>query len=581
VGFVLVACAIAGVGLLSRWDWGGQLARIQRHLSVSALASWRTLALATLGLAALLHLFQAFAPPTEADTLAYHFALPKLFVQAQRIVYLPDFTSNQPLGQHMLYLAAMTADGGSGGARVAASVTFVQGLILALAILVFSRRHLTFEVGLIAALIFYLLPAFTYSAASGLVEVGLTLYTFLAVWSAFNWTERDDSRQLLLAGCFVGFAVSTKYYGAFSVVALGVALIVFSLARRKPVDAVLRGLLLFGLTATLVGSAWYVRNFINTGNPIYPALFGLLGGRDWSPQLDANLAAFTNATKRPAGNSLADFLKVPWSITMDDAKFILRTGFGPIFLALAPGVVLLRNLSAPRRRALAFFLAFAGVFAPLWFLIALQRTKHLLPIMPGLSLVIAEISWRMKSDSDRLLRIGGVLALAVALAYGLGGNILFNTQFVPVTLGMQSEQAYLESQLWNYKDVEWINENLTSEHRLLHFNRTVNFYLDVPYFYGSMWIQGRLDWHSLRTTDEVREVVDELGITHIMVTPSHLSQPSEPGPTYEATTRFVSLLSGLLADAELVYSYDDVVPRFRTLDIGQKAVSTQIYELRP
>ena len=32
------------------------------------------------------------------------------------------------------------------------------------------------------------------------------------------------------------------------------------------------------------------------------------------------------------------------------------------------------------------------------------------------------------------------------------------------------------SKLWNYEEVEWVNTHLDGSDKLLHFNRTINYY---------------------------------------------------------------------------------------------------------
>src|SRR5688572_925543 len=82
------------------------------------------LLLACIACALLFDLAEGLSPPADADTLAYHFALPKQFLEAGHIAFVPRAGDGAiPMLVHMSYLAAL----GIGGERALTLWTMVSG----------------------------------------------------------------------------------------------------------------------------------------------------------------------------------------------------------------------------------------------------------------------------------------------------------------------------------------------------------------------------------------------------------------------------------------------------------------------
>ena len=107
----------------------------------------------------------------------------------------------------MLYVVGMLLH----GSVLAALFVYAQGIALVAAIILFCRKHLRWEVGVLAAALLYTSPLLTSMAGSGMVELGLTLFTFLAFWAFYEWTQTADRMRLVMIGIFTGLAVGTKY----------------------------------------------------------------------------------------------------------------------------------------------------------------------------------------------------------------------------------------------------------------------------------------------------------------------------------------------------------------------------------
>lgn len=533
-------------------------------------------------IAMVMNLIGALAPPTEADTLAYHFAYPKQFVRAHKILYIPDFVANAPLNQHMLYTMAFLLR----GETVATLLVYAQGLALVAAIILFCRKYLTWRIGVLAAALVYTMPVITYMAGSGMVELGLTLFTFLAFWTFYEWTQTMETRRLILAAIFTGLAIGTKYYGLISLAAFGLLIPVsLFLSRRFSLKKLLVASSLFGLISVGVGSASYIRNTVNTGNPFYPAFYGIFGGRDWSPELNEVFKSMLADEKRRGGNDLLSFILAPWNMTVHGDLFgEARTGFGPVFLAFTPLVIWqFFGGDKSERFLIGYILLFSAIFFTLWFWMAIQRPRHLLPIMPGMSIATSSAAFLFARRSS-LIKWTTASAVAVVLGFNLGGNLIFSSQFIPVVFGAQSREVFLKSKVPNYEDLVWINKYLKDGHKILHFGRANNYYLDVSYYFGSTVSQGRIDWARTKNVEDLIRGLKIEGITHLWINEHGLRElaknGSDPGDPVSLNQEMARLLLQLVENyAKEVYRSESTISESRTFGGKKREIQSRIYQI--
>ena len=176
-------------------------------------------------------------------------------------------------------------------------------------------------------------------------------------------------------------------------------------------------------------------------------------------------------------------------------------------------------------------------------------------------------------------------AVGIALLFNLGGNLVFNAQFVPVVFGAESKEAFLKSKVAGYEDVLWINEHLGGSAKILHWSRTSNYYLDVDYQVGWIIGQGRLDWSRIRSVEGLTRSLEAEGITYLWVDEKRLGQAAEnsPDPSDPIASmdhRSAKLVLQVVSNsAEEVYRSDRTVSQFRTFNRRKHEVSSRIYRL--
>jgi Dolichyl-phosphate-mannose-protein mannosyltransferase len=109
--------------------------------------------------------------------------------------------------------------------------------------------------------------------------------------------------DLVLAGLALGLSFGTKWYAVPAVAVLVGVWAVGSALERRPLSGIVRqGAALVGLIS-LAGGIWMLRNWIESGNPVYPAEVSVFGLTVFSAPVDV--------VREAAGFTIADYVDEP------------------------------------------------------------------------------------------------------------------------------------------------------------------------------------------------------------------------------------------------------------------------------
>ena len=289
--------------------------------------------LALLFVVAVFDLAEGLAPPADADSLAYHFDLPRQFLAAGGLRFVPRAVDGAvPLLVQMTYIPAL----GLGGERALTLWTMVSGWGLGALFYTVCRRHLDVAWSLAATLILLTTPAVLSGAGSGQVETRLALFVAVGALSVATALRKRPLAYSALAGLMAGFYMGSKYLGALFVIAAGVALLA---GRGWP-----RRGAVFAAAVVAAGSQWYAWNWYHTGDPVFPLLFGWVEYRVagyWDQAHAQHLKEVFFGIETPVPRNPLEFLLYPFRATLmgDAVMESRRTGFGPFVLLMAPFAV--------------------------------------------------------------------------------------------------------------------------------------------------------------------------------------------------------------------------------------------------
>ncbi len=398
----------------------------------------------------LIAVIQALAPSTAHDALAYQLDIPKRFVQAGGMVYLPyGVNSTFPLLMNMYYVFALLWK----STELANLLHLAHGLGLAVGIFSLARGHLSKPYAMLAVLIFCLTPAVFNQMTIAYNDVAFCFYVFYAFYAAWRWSESRNSFWILLSGVFTGFALSVKYLGAFAGLLIGVFLLLALVKKEIKPGVFLKLSAVFGVAAALLSFVWYARCYFYEGQPLY---FGQIG---------------YEATNRPG---FLNYAVLPWLATMFPERFGGSWAqIGPVYLAFLPLLFFVKEKTAWVKTCVYFGL---GYFI-LWIFLPRQNLRFLFPALPFFSLAVAfgleHVSFSVTVKRVLLVLLAGVLAVQ-ALLFVYHGKKEYRA-----ALGFESSEAYLTRQERTFGLANFMNKNLPANARVLNAYEVRMFYIDA------------------------------------------------------------------------------------------------------
>ena len=462
IGYALLA--VLGITALPEIrSLAGWIVTVSRRLR-PARVPWLWLFTGSLGL---LTLGLALLPPTGWDALVYHLQGPRLYLEAHRLLAVPEnFYLNWPAQVEMLFTWGILLKGDT----LAKLLNWIFWLLVAAMLYALGRRAASARVGRWAAALWAAVPLAAEVAGVAYVDLGLTAFVLAAFYAFMRWTEAQRGGWLVLSALFAGFAMATKYTAATW---LGLLILLFAYHawrhQRRRAGWILIRAISFAVLAGLVLLPWLIKNWIVTGNPAYPFLFG---GVDWN----ATREAWLYWPGQSYSQNILDYLALPWLMTVlgtaGTASF--NATAGPLLLCLVPLAFLVRG----RPRAVNYGLLLAAaqfvIFSVMiWRYLYLAQTRLLLAIFPFLCLTAAyafDKLPRWDRSTFRLSWIVGVIVTLVMIMTLLTEAQAFLAQrpFAPL-VGLESGADYLSRKLgYHIEAMRFTNDHLPAQSRAMY-----------------------------------------------------------------------------------------------------------------
>ncbi len=470
--------------------------------------------LGLLALVLLLDLIEALPPPTDADTIAYHFALAKLFVNTGGLIFIPRAVDGAvPLLLQMTYVPVLAL----GGETALTLWTMVSGWSLGLCTYVLARRWLDPTMSLLVALATLTLPTVLYGGGSGQIETRTACFVCACAWALMRLRTEPDkiASWAAAAGFAAGFFVGAKYLGLLFGAASAITLIV---TRPRPT-----AIAAFALASILGGFQWYAWNWHNTGDPLFPLLYRWLpSDPSWTAAHDAVFQRDFYPSEQAVPQTLAWLFAYPFWATLSPADQIEsgRVGFGPLGLFLLP--IALLGAWTERRRILTsplmVMLLLVGLnYLLWWFTSSSQRLRHLLPLMP-LLLILLVIPARRLAGSVTALRTPLIAAFGVTLAFQIALQSVFTANAIQFLRSGESRQAFLDRVLPDQIPLRDIARLIDpNKSKVMIFDRHIAFYADFPVFLGHVLHAPIVELHpDLVRPASLFAAMENQGITHLL-----------------------------------------------------------------
>ncbi|WP_437187179.1 ArnT family glycosyltransferase [Planctomicrobium sp. SH668] len=498
-------------------------------------------------------LLGSMLPPTDFDVKEYHLGGPKEYFQAGKVHFLAhDVYTSFPFLTEMLSLTGMVIRGDwQRGAYAGQAVLMFFAPLTTLGVFCVTRRVAGSIAGWLAALSYITIPWTYRISIIAYTEGALCCYVILPVlafqiwlkWKA-NLNEEQNlgilsqkrNRLLFVLGLLAGSAVSTKYPGMVLVAVPFAAAVLVSDFNSKPrsLKTSLTHLVVYGIGVVVAFGPWMAKNLLETGNPVYPLLYGLFGGIDWNEAMH----------KKWQAAHPASLFRGSWS---DFAGVFYRNDWqSPLLFGFAP----LAFLKVRNRSAFAIA-GYAIVLFACWYVLTHRLDRFWVP-MNSVMAVLAGIGiaavLRISSQTDTNRKLSSnkkrtstqqevfdeespspVLRLLPAAL--IAGAIFYNFGFI--SSGLCGYNAYFltyakaeaDTKTQSVKIVEWLN--LPENSKVLFVGEAELFDAKFPYAYNTVFDKNLLEiWTSdlesdgtwkMHSPEQILEKLRSEKITHLFV----------------------------------------------------------------
>ncbi len=601
------------------WTIGGlavliEVIAIGRHrqdakgtLTATPRSGWAVPSLLVIAPFLLAMLLGSLQPPNDFDVKEYHLGGAKEFFLQGHVGFLPhDVYTSFPFLTEMLCLSGMVLRGDwYRGALAGQVVLAVFAPLTALGLFITARRWLdnvvfrsskerafaerktTLTAAWAVVVIHITCPWIYRISIIAYAEGGLACYlfaTFLGVLRTIEATAPHLIRRWsLLTGLAAGAAAGCKYPGVLTVVIpAGLVLLYTALRppRRFPSTSVLSPLtshlfpFCFGVLLTF--GPWLAKNLCETGNPVYPLLYGVFGGTDWDP---ASHAKWKNGHPLPKFTGLGHLLTDTRERLSD--VFLGSDWQSAFYIALAPAAawaIWRRRSSGP---VLVFAIGYVVYLFATWQFLTHRIDRFWVPMLPILSLLAGAglaVLWDMVPEIARnrtrevqfaaraltLFPVVLVVVCQLALATSpLGGN---NNYLAPLDEARRLVKTHCVALVENL--------HLAPTDKVLFVGDAELFDAEFAYEYNTCFDHSIFERdcsaavpnvlsrdQPLRPAADIRSTWQARGVTHIVVNWSELLRYRT---TYQYTAfvhpqRFDQLVkSGLLEAVDLPLEQSDV-----------------------
>ncbi len=464
-------------------------------------------------------IIEAISPPADADTLAYHFDIPKNFYFSGGIQFIPRAIDGAvPLLVQMTYLPAY----GLGGELALTMWTMVSGWCVAGLIYSFLRQWTNNKWALVITLVYMTTPAVVFGGGSGHVEVRLILFLLLASWSITKLIFDKDCRYAVVAGLSLGFLIGSKYTGLVFGAALVATFFGFMALKRETKWFSMSSI--FVLCVIVAGSQWYVWNWLHTGDPIFPSLYEVLnltGSDFWDAEHHKELKNYLALSEQAVPRSVFWFFAYPFVATFGGAHIFEsgKIGFGPYLVLIFPlvmiGVWRFRDRFSISR--LAPILTIVTITYLLWFFFGpSQRVRHLLPAYALLMAVTSLIALRLCSENHKKYALG--IFIGVVISLQIGGQVIATVNYARYVFTSETRDKFFTRNLTYYPAVQWINGNLKPTDKVYTRFRWLNYLFKIPIYYAHTSSEALVDIGP--TANNPRKFFHQLikqKVTHLLV----------------------------------------------------------------
>ena len=451
-------------------------------------------------------------PEIGKDALTYHSGVPKMFLEHHGIYFIPgNIFANYPFFAEMLYIWGLSLK----GEVLNKGIHFALALFILFSMWKFSRRYIRDNrFDSIPLLIFFTIPSVFLNAHVAYCDLTLAFYTFVAVYAFVNWVNTKEKLSLILCGVFSGIAMSVKYGGLYLPLSGCLGVLWGCRQNRISNKKAVRFFSLYIFFTLIAGAPFYLKNWITTGNPLYPFFYQIFGGRGWSTTQAGYYDLFLKSLGM--GRELVDYLLLPWNLSfyaeMDSPRF--DGLIGPVFILVLPFAIGMRKVAIEIKIVLVYCLLAFSFWAS-----SAQQIRYLIPILPFLA-IMAGLTFSYYHKNKIIFTLLSIF-IASGLAFN-GYHIITDFRKIrplSVLTANEDKSAFLTRMVPSYTMLRYVNTQLPENSYIFTiYMKNLTYLFNRPFYSDSMFESYTIETilNNSKTPEDVCLALKKKGFTHIL-----------------------------------------------------------------
>jgi len=505
-------------------------------------------------------------PPISRDALIHHLAVPKLWLKHGGFyeIHWADY-SYYPMFINLLYLISLYFKNDIAPKFIHLAFGLGTGWLIYL----YLKQKFDRNWSLLGVVIFFTTPIVIWLCTSAYIDLGMTFFTTGSVLAFIKWRDSEYAKfkWLLISSCCMGMAIGSKYNALIAWVILNLILMLsYAKDTQRQIATLKYGITFFMITA-IVGSPWYLKNFIQTGNPFYPLFESFFQSLHHQPvqeiirhQASEKIGRLSFFKMREVmyGETFWETLLIPIRMFFQGADNSYRYFQGilnPILIIFSPFILLNKKY----RRDKYLFAFFSIIFIFLAYFLTEKQVRYILPTIPFLSILAV---MGIKDLVDKIGRenfysplpfnknaksIGRIFIFAV-VAILLASNFFYLRDRINIikpfsyVFGKETRKSFLKRHLLHYDAVEYINTSLSDDAIIFSMflgRRGYNIdrdYKNEPSF-GRSALKHMVD--SSVSEEKFKKFIRSMGITHILMRTDLVDKYLQDNFSIEEIKRFM------------------------------------------
>ena len=504
----------------------------------------------------LIQLALSLAPPIKWDTLVYHFELPRQYLSAGYLIFVPSNPYwGHPQIVEMLYTFAMALHRAQTATVVAwgLGVVFLAGLfgLTNNVFRQFKKENNSSAAGWVSVIGLMVGFSFRYNLGWAYTDMVAGLFGLAALSMFFKYLDEPLPSRFRWVALFASAAATVKWTNGVMLVGLLFCLPFLKKPQRPSFSLLCQAC---GISF-LVVTPWLVKDFAATGNPIFPFLLSSAG------YSSARIAAENVPVQ---GATVWRQLLLPFSITFTgvDSASGFSTDPGPLLLLLGlPGLIgfwkeertkLFVVVLVPAAIAIGLFsLLFGYLLQPRLYFVLLPTVA--VPVGLGWMFLIEQQAFHI-----RLGRIlGGVIWLILGFCILQDGINFVQLNPLQAIVAPNEDADYLERGTGAYYYAVTEIQQLPSNDRVLMLWEPRNFYMPID-TQADPWLDRfETDFSEFHNASSIANHWCEQGFSNVLVYKlgEDLIRPA-PGERSAVWDSYQSLLSIMVKNETIAGWYD-------------------------